>query len=122
MNKVSLTIWGRVFEINVVFDCYAGESPTATQQQALQNFIARPDLLDNVKAEVEKYCQKKDSTIIVDNIFKFVIPQSLFVQRTKNNVHVVGVMCAFKLDLEHGLAIVFKNEQFDQIGTQDVIL
>lgn len=122
MDKVSLTIWGRVFEIKVVFDCYAGEKPTATQQQALKNFIARLDLLDNAKEKVEKYCQEKDSTVMVDNIFKFVIPQALFVQRTKDDSHVVGVMCAFKLDLEHGLAIVFKNEQFDQIGTQDVVL
>lgn len=122
MNKVSLTIWGRIFEINVIFDCYAGETPTITQQQALKNFIALPDLLDSVRGKVEKYCKEKDSTIIVDNIFKFVIPQTLFVQRTKNNARVVGVMCAFKLDLEHGMAIVFKNEKFDQIGAQDVIL
>lgn len=122
MDKIPLTIWGRSFDLDVVFDCYRGETPTDVQQRALDNFIANSNLLDKVRPEVEMYCKQKDSTVITDNIFKFVIPRALFVQRTKNDLRVIGVMCAFKLDLEHGLVIVFKNENFDQIGAQDVIL
>ena len=122
MDKLSFTIWGREFELDVVFDCYPGEQVTMAQRQALGNFIGRPDLLDDVKTEVEKYCKQMDPSVTTDNIFKFVIPRSLFVKRDKNDCRILSLMCAFKLDIEHGLAVVFRNEIFEQIGPQDIIL
>ena len=35
---------------------------------------------------------------------------------------VVAVMCDFKFDMENGLAIVFENEKFKEVGYQDLVL
>ena len=59
---------------------------------------------------------------IVNNIFRYVIPQALYVQRTKDNSHVIAIMGAFKMGIEHGIAVVFKNEAYWKIGSQDIVL
>ena len=38
------------------------------------------------------------------------------------NSRVVAIMCNYKFDMEHGIAIVFKNEMFSKIVSQDIIL
>ena len=74
--------------------------------------------LQNIKT----YCLGYDPTIVLNNIFKYVVPQAIYLKRTKDTSRVVGIMCAFKLDIEHGLAIVFKDEQFVKIVQQDALL
>ena len=120
MLKQKITIWGRDLELNVVFDCYKGEEVTDIQKDALKNFLAHPELLNECKNKVEEYCKKSHPDIDFENIFRFVVPQAIFISRS--NEHLIGIMCAYKFDLEHGLAIVFRNEVFDKIGTQDIII
>lgn len=122
MLKQEFTIWGRKFNLDIVFDCYAGEQPTEVQKQALQNIINDMPDFDTIKENVKQYALGFDANIVWDNIFKYVIPQAIFLKRTSDSSRVVGIMCAFKLDLEHGLAIVFKNEQFVKVTQQDVLL
>ena len=80
-NKVKLVIWGREFEINIVFQNFPGEEVTSNQE----------------------------------------IPKSVLIPREKEK-RVVALMCNYKFDMEHGLAIVFENEQFKTVGPQDIIL
>lgn len=120
MSKQKFTIWGREFELDVTYDCFQTENPTEIQKNAFENFVKKPELFDECKSAVEKYCQKAQADIPLDNLFRYVIPQSIFIQRAEQRV--IGVLCAYKFDMEHGIAIVFKNENFDKIGPQDIIL
>ncbi len=56
----------------------------------------------------------------VDNIFKYVIPKTISVPKAKKRV--VAIMCNFKFDMEHGMAIVFEDEKIKKIGPQDIVL
>ena len=49
------------------------------------------------------------------------MPKSLFVRRDEAK-RIVAIMCDYRFDMEHGLAVVFENEQFKMIGEQDIIL
>lgn len=120
MPKQKIAIWGREFDLDVVFDCYKGEVVTPTQEDAYNSFCMHLDLLNSCKRNIEEYCKKEHPDIVFDNIFKFVIPQAIFVKRS--NDRIVGIMCAYKFDIEHGLVIVFRNEAFEEIGPQDIIL
>ena len=46
------------------------------------------------------------------------MPESIFVKRDGR----VAIMCRYKFDSEHGIAVVFKDNKFEQIGMQDIIL
>ncbi len=126
MNKEKISIWGREFEIEIVYDCYEGELVLPAQEEALKRILENIEVINNAKAELEAYCLKENSPEIgsekIDNIFRYVIPKALFIQRPVDDKRIVGLMCEYKFDEENGIAIVFKNEVLNEIGSQNIIL
>ena len=122
MQMQNLVIWGREISVNVIFDCYKGEEISDVQKMALNDFIANLSALEDAKAKVEQYCISENKLDGVQNIFQIVMPRSLYVKRTNDNTKVVSVLCAYRFDTEHGLAIVFKDNVFEKIGPQDIVL
>lgn len=115
-------IWKRSFELPVIYDCFDDEEVLPEQKEAYQVFCNSKSAIDRSVCEVEKYCLSHNKDEIeeetIGNIFKYVIPESIFVKRDGR----VAIMCRYKFDLEHGIAIVFKEGQFEQIGAQDIVL
>lgn len=127
MNKVKINVWGRELELKIVFDCYEGEDVLPIQNEALGKFLSKAEILINdAKRSVEEYCLKRNADDIgtpsIDNIFKYVVPQSLYIQRTTDSSRVIGLMCAYKFDIDNGISVVFKNETEFTVGTQNIIL
>ena len=125
MNKI-FNIWGRDFNLQIVFDCYKGETVSKEQNDALRLFVENPQLINDAKDAVIAYCIENNRAEIgsdkIENIFKYVIPQSIYIQRAPDNVHTVGLMCAYKFNPDDGLAVVFKSEKFFKVGTQNIII
>ena len=121
---LNIKIWNREFDLNVIYDCYAGEEILDEQKEALNKFSSDNKMIDSSKADVEKYCLSQNKYEIgadtIDNIFKYVIPQTIFVKRDDEN-HIVDLLCNYKFDEEHGISLFFKNEKLDHIGSQDDI-
>ena len=125
MNKIKINIWGRDFELEVKYDCYNDEKILPIQKDALKVFLSNTNSIISVKEDVEKYCLAnsfgKIETDAIDNIFKYVIPKYLYIKRSKEK-RVIAIMCNYKFDMEHGIALVFENEKLCEIGNQDIIL
>lgn len=134
MTNMKLNVWGREFDLAIEFDLYEGEVISNVQKEALSEFVAknvnegevvRNSLLDESLDKLKAFCLDRNKEEIqgntIENIFKYVIPQSLYVLRSEEN-RVVALMCAYKFDLEHGLAIVFENGCLKGIGSQDLVL
>ncbi|MDR0443216.1 MAG: hypothetical protein LBH44_07420 [Treponema sp.] len=123
--KQKLSVWGREFDLDVEFDCYTGKEKQPYQEDAFKAFLSCSNLVDDSLDEVKKYCIDRDEEKtgdVIENIFKYVIPQSLFIRRNSKSDHVVALMCAYKFDEEHGIAVVFKNEQLDEVTDQGSVL
>lgn len=123
MNKSVLDIWGRKFELNVIFECYPGEEILDNQRIALEQ-IRGPGIVDEALDSVKKYIANTAESQIdlpIDNIFKFVMPKSLFVPHNKKSPQ-IAIMCDYKFDAEHGIAIVFVDGRLKEVGIQDIIL
>ncbi|MDY4579081.1 MAG: hypothetical protein SO471_14270 [Anaerobutyricum hallii] len=123
MNKVRVTVWGRPFNLSVIYDCYENESIQRGQSEALENFIRESDVLITALEPIKKYClddERCNEVSKIDNIFKFVIPTAIFVKRIKKDAEIV-LLCDYKFDLEHGLAIIFKNNRFVGITEQGAL-
>lgn len=125
-NNITVNVWGRELNLNIIFDQYKGEEITPVQEKAYNSFVKNAEkLINGVKSDVEKYCLDQNKDEIgekVDNIFKYVKPKSLFIKRSKNNDRIVALMCSYKFDPDHGRAIIFKNEKFVNIDKDDSIL
>lgn len=124
MNKIKMNIWGRDFDLPVMIKQFKGRDITDEQNDAVEKFESSEKMVNAAKDEVEKYIIKnglKDAGVdSVDNIFKYVIPKTISVPKSKKRI--VAIMCNFKFDMEHGLAIVFEDEKLKKIGPQDIVL
>ena len=123
MNKISITICNRIFELNVIYHNYPGEEITDLQKETFTD-ITDTDF-SIVTENVRKYIMKNDSSNIsehtIDNIFKYIIPKHILIFRD-DVFRIFAIMCDYKFDMEHGIAIVFENKKFKQIVAQDVVL
>ena len=123
MRNKAIRIWGREFHLDLIYKTYSGEEPLSCQIEAVEEFT--PSVIDEVKEEVEKYIIKYNSKEIgresVDNIFKYVMPKSIYVPQVTGH-KIVAIMCYYKLDMEHGLAIVFEDNKLKDIGEEDIVL
>ena len=120
-----ISIWGREFDLRVVFDCFDDEEVLPIQEQALKSFLKANAAIEDSKKQVENYILNDDyaelETDSIDNIFKFVIPTDIYIPRTPET-RTAALLCNYRFDEEHGIAIVFENERFKEIGTQDIVL
>ncbi len=125
MIKEKTVIWGREFELEIKYDCYADEKILDNQRNALKFFLKSESDIANSLEKVKAYCLAQNKADIMEekisNIFKYVMPQYLFIVRSADK-RIVSIMCNYKFDQENGIAIVFENEKFYKIGKQEIIL
>lgn len=123
MNKQVIYIWGRKFELDVIFECYPGETVLESQKQAFTQ-LCEAGVINSALEPVKAYVAANGAsqvTLPIENIFKYVMPKRIFVPHTKKAAR-IAIMCNFKFDMEHGIAVVFEDGQLKEIGPQDIIL
>ena len=123
MNKAKVCIWGRDFELPVSFQNFPGEEVTKMQNMMLDTIptIDYSDSLAMVEQYIMKYNGFEIGTDHIDNIFKYVMPKSVLVTRNEKE-RCFAIICNYKFDMEHGLAVVYENEKYKTVGAQDIIL
>ena len=121
-NVIKLNVWGREVELKIVFDVYEGEEILENQNKALDMFLAQRGLLNDY-SKIKEYIENVDGDELqeeITNIYKYVIPNSIFVKRNENN-RTVALLCDYRFDEEGGIAVLYENEHLVKIGTQDII-
>lgn len=124
IDNLSISIWGRDFELPVNYNCYEGEKVTKEQILLLEEFIAHPEWIDHAKVIVENYCRQEvledDENQKKDNIFSYIKPTSVFVKHVKKPR--MALICKYRYDEEHGLAVIFDKVGNITVGSEDIIL
>ncbi len=124
MSRVSMRIWNRIFILEVYYECHGNQEPTISQHKSLDAFLSHEKAINASFDKVCQYCLEDEnlqSMKEIDNIFKYVVPQSIYVTRDESK-RTVALMCDYKFDIEHGLAIVFENEKCVEVVPQGDIL
>ena len=123
MNKLSKNIWGRDFELDVIYKVFDNAGATEVQEDAISKFNEIENLddsLDQVKQYVFENDGKDNGIVSIDNIFKYVMPKCIYVPKAPNRV--VAVLCDYKFDPEHGMAVVYENEEFSFVGEEGTVI
>ncbi|MBE5822007.1 MAG: hypothetical protein E7311_05430 [Clostridiales bacterium] len=119
-------IWGRELDLKIVFDNFEGEEITKQQIQAYESFIKQHNnIFEQAYIEIEKYCKENYNEQInnnFDNIFKYVKPTTIYIKRSSSNDRIIAILCNFKFDIEHGIAVLVTNETDIKVCMQDDIL
>lgn len=125
MNSIKLSIFGRDFDLKVVYSKYSGEDILDSQKEVYQQFIDNVVFDEKILEKLKKYCLEHNLEQIgsnkIDNIFRYVIPKSIYVTRNTPQPK-VGLMCKYKFDLDNGIVLIFKNEKLIKIDSQDAII
>ena len=126
LNKtLTIKIWERDFTLPIEYDCYEGEDITEEQIEALKTFASHKNWIEASKGEVEAFCRDQvledEENQKKDNIFSYIKPDYIFVKRDEKNAR-VAIMCKYRYEPEHGLAIVFMADGEITVGIQDIIL
>ena len=125
IDNLNILIWEREFDIKVDYDIFEDEEVLPEQLETLNVFMEHPEWIEKAKVYVEDYCKKAvmndESNDKKDNIFSYVKPDYLFV-KYETKKHRIALMCNYKYDAEHGIAIVFDNQGNITVGMQDIIL
>ena len=118
-SRVSISLWGKDVELDVVFDCYEDEEILAAQSKSINGLLTSWDSVEGAAKEIAAFI-RKNYGVDVSDVYDYIEPRKLFVKRVYNRV--VALMCTSTLDPEHGFAIVFENEKLRAIGAQDIVL
>ena len=57
-----------------------------------------------------------------DNIFRYLVPDVIYIKRDKQSRGVVGFICKFKYDMENGLADKFVDDAVVDVGANQIVL
>lgn len=127
MNETtSVNLWGKELTLAIDFDCDNEEDVLPVQRQALSEFLANFEVVNQSLAEVKRYCLDRDGVDIPDksipNIFEYVSPKSIFIKTLRNQIFGIALMCEYTFDEECGIAVVFKDGKLFEVGNQNAIL
>ena len=125
MTNLTREIWGRELDIRVSFEDLDDKGIDEKQWDALGRIISEWRAVEeSVSLIKDYYCQQNSQEHdkqADDNVFRYVMPKYLFIPQGSNE-RTVALMCDYRFDPENGLAVVFENEKFKEIGPQDIIL
>ncbi len=125
IKTLTLTIWDREFDLPIEYNCHKGMRPTKVQLDALRSFVSHTEWIEKSKAEVEAFCKEKvledEDNQKKDNIFSYIKPDYLLVKRDAEKPR-IALMCKYRYEPEHGLAIVYSADGEIIVDIQDVIL
>lgn len=125
IKELTVTIWERKIDLPIVYDSLSDNIVTDEQIEAIDNFAKHLEWIELSKSKVEDYCKEAlyedDDNEKKDNIFSYIKPERLYVKREKEYPR-IALMCKYRYDPEHGLAVVFSHDGEVEVGIQDIIL
>lgn len=113
-------IWNRDLNLRILYECNENEEPLEKQEETLKEFIKiipKEKVLIN-DTKIKEFCINEDGKRFpekrIDNIFKYVMPKSIFVLRNSAKNKVI-IECDYKYNTENNINIVFENNKFVRI-------
>ena len=88
----------------------------------IECFLGKSKAILKSNDELISYLLKDKNNAVheISNVFKYVMPESILVQRSKDT-RKGSIMCNYKCDIEHGIAVCYENEELKNICSQDEI-
>ncbi|MGN0297760.1 MAG: hypothetical protein ACI4C1_01005 [Lachnospiraceae bacterium] len=124
-QKIKLNVWGREFNIDLIFQNYSGQAPDELQWKTYQNFMKQFDMhMEEAYQAFEGYCAERYPEEIgskFQNIFKYIIPRLIFIEEEFNGICSIGFDCYFRLNLEDNLVAKFENDILVEVGDEHII-
>lgn len=126
-NERSYKIWNRECKVKLIFDCYEGEEIDDIQKNAAIDFEKNiqkytENGLTKLKTYILENYQDAINEDSIFNIFKYVVPKTVYVSKDPAMRKVIGLLCHFRFDEENGIAVKYVDGKITDIGGQQIVL
>lgn len=129
-NTYNGKMYGRDVKLQINMDNYHGEKITKRQKE-IKDSIKDTNLSSSL-SKLKQYIKDNDSDNLVEfdpkdreiaNPFRYIKPRYIYIPRyDHNNEKEFHVMCDYRFDPEHGLAITYGNKKCKRVIQQDYVL
>lgn len=123
-DTVEVGLWGSEVELEVYFEQLDYDEPTDIQTDAFSRVDVIWQRVDDAIPSIVEYAKNEAMEIgahFEEKAWRSLVhPATLFIAESDNRI--VAILCEFDLDPEHGLAVVFEDEQFTAVGSQEIVL
>lgn len=126
--KEEFVVWGRSFELLVTFDVCDDEEVSEHQIRTYEDLkVNYIQYFDSAKDEIYEYVKEDTGeNELPDNIFKFIIPKAIVIQREDEDEDdykmEFALLCDYKYNLDDGISVSFENGVSTGVGPEDVVL
>lgn len=123
-KKVDLVIWGKKFCLP--FECADSVDPghlTNIELSVKQFSDNSEDITDKSIPAVKEYVNKSAKMIgivKVDELLECINPHMLLIGIDSGNTN-IALLCGFKYDPEHDIAIIYREQLLVEVGSQDLV-
>ena len=119
----TIMIWGREFSIDIILGNYDDEPISSSQIDTMKkiDMINWEEAKEKVISYIMDEYEEEIGNTLINNIFEYVIPKKIMILSDYES-RAFALMCNFRLDIEHGLAVFFENESCKEVGPQDIVL
>lgn len=125
-ESITFDIWGRNLDLEVIYDCFEGEEIASIQKDTFDEFKRNSEkIFNDAFLLIKEYCLNNYPTLVSDNfenMFRYVKPKQIYIKRSVTKKKIAGLLCNFKFDLEHGIAVYIEEGKAVKVGPQDIIL
>lgn len=120
---------GREFKVHIDYNNYPGEKTTDIQKQIGKD-VKKIDLGSSLK-QVRNYIKENDSDALkefdssdskIKNPFRYIKPKAIYIPKNQTDSKQFHVLCNYRFDPEHGIAITYENGKPKRVVQQDYVL
>jgi len=112
-------LWDETYDLRIVADAYLGELITEAQRESYLIFLDNVERFSKRSLElVAEYISKVYERVDANHVHTLMVPTAILFQQDG----AFGILCDFKYDEEHGLAIMLYPKSQEQAGMQDIFI
>jgi hypothetical protein len=126
IETIGLNVWGTAYNLPVEYcDSIDADCAVAVEQSLLCFSANSAAIIEEARTAVTSYVQKTAYAIGIsdsESLEACVEPQMLLVRADEDKSVNIAVLCGFKYDPEHDLAMVFSDQKLVEVGNQDLVV
>ena len=123
-RKVDLVIWGKKFCLPFEYTDSVDSTNNTEVELSVKEFSDNSeDITDKSIPTVKEYVNKSAKMIgiaKVDELLECINPHMLLIGIDEGNIN-IALLCGFKYDPEHDIAIIYREQLLVEVGSQDLV-
>ena len=119
-----MTIWGRELCLPIEYSASIEFKELMKIELSVKEFMDNSaEIILKSQFSVVSYAKKFAASVgrtTSDDLFDYITPHMLLVNSDDGSIY-IALLCGFKYDPEHDIAIIYRDQKLVEVGSQDLV-